>query len=366
MMVADLSVVDNSPDIADDGKTFGKGQRLCGDFGQLAGAALHILRQIAAVRAGVGGKTLFIQRLGVVQGLLGSVAQQPVGVALERGQVVKLGRVFCFLSGFQGYDVRLPVVAQGRDALRFRTVGQAFAHGGHHAAFQSDMIKRRWPERGDLRLALYKQCQSRGHDAADVERLPIQQGEMPRGVDAHQPVRLRAAKGGLIQRVIFAGGLQALEALADGAVLHGGNPQALNGFLAARQQIYEAKNQLALAPRVRGADQAFHARVLHELFQNRKLLFGSFADFVLPWVGQDGQILLAPLGVAFVIAGRGSQFDQMADAPGHEIAVPFQIAVFLLRRAENSGDGAGNRRFFANDQFHGYEPPDSFIKSMSG
>ena len=53
----------------------------------------HIARQIAAVCSGIGAELLFVQILQIVQGLLGGVSQQPVGVSLERGQVIEGGRL---------------------------------------------------------------------------------------------------------------------------------------------------------------------------------------------------------------------------------------------------------------------------------
>ena len=42
----------------------------------------HIVREIAAVRPGIGTQLLFIQGLQIIQGLLGSEAANPVGIPL--------------------------------------------------------------------------------------------------------------------------------------------------------------------------------------------------------------------------------------------------------------------------------------------
>ena len=62
-------------------------------------ALLHAVREIAAVRARVGAEALFVERLKIVQRLLGCVAEDAVGLALERGQVVERGGVLGFLLG---------------------------------------------------------------------------------------------------------------------------------------------------------------------------------------------------------------------------------------------------------------------------
>ena len=51
-------------------------------------AVCHAVREIAAVRARVGAEALLIEALRIVQRLLGGVAEDAVGLALECGQVV--------------------------------------------------------------------------------------------------------------------------------------------------------------------------------------------------------------------------------------------------------------------------------------
>ena len=49
----------------------------------------HIVGQKAAVGSGIGTELLFVKRLQIIQRLLRRVAEQPVRVALERGQIVE-------------------------------------------------------------------------------------------------------------------------------------------------------------------------------------------------------------------------------------------------------------------------------------
>ena len=67
-----------------------KGNHRCGSIA-------HIIRQVPAVRAGIGDELCFVEALGVVQRLLGRVPVDAVGVPLQRRQVVQLGRLFAFL-----------------------------------------------------------------------------------------------------------------------------------------------------------------------------------------------------------------------------------------------------------------------------
>ena len=52
------------------------------------------------VGTGVGYQLLFIKGLGVIEGLLRRIAQQSVGIPLERCQVIESGRMFGFLLSF--------------------------------------------------------------------------------------------------------------------------------------------------------------------------------------------------------------------------------------------------------------------------
>ena len=81
------------------------------------GVFRHVNRQIPAVRAGIGQQLLFIERLGVVQGLLGRVAEYPVCLPLQGGQVVQFGRLLRLFLPHQGYTHGLLPVTGVPDGL---------------------------------------------------------------------------------------------------------------------------------------------------------------------------------------------------------------------------------------------------------
>ena len=58
--------------------------------------------------------------------------------------------------------------------------------------------------RSDFRFPFHDEGQCRGEDAAHIQRMVVEQGEQAGGVDAHQPVGLGPAEGGLVQAVIVA------------------------------------------------------------------------------------------------------------------------------------------------------------------
>ena len=191
-----------------------------GSGGDKAGdAALHIVGQEAAVGARVGTELLFIERLEIVEGLLGGVAENAVGIALEGGQVIEGGRFLRLFLALHAFDrCRLALAGIG-DGIGVLSVLHSVCRGGK-AAIELNGVERLCHKCGDLRLALYQQRQRGRHDAPNVQRAAIRQGEIPRGVDAHQPISLGAAQGGLMQAVIVAPDSKLLEAAADSIIFH--------------------------------------------------------------------------------------------------------------------------------------------------
>ena len=191
-----------------------------GSGGNKAGdAALHIVSQIAAVGSRVGTELLFIEGLEIIEGLLRGVAENAVGVALERGQVIEGGRFLRLFLALHAFDRCCLALAGVGDSIGVLSVLHPVCRGGK-AAIEPDGVERFCHKCGDLRLTLHQQRQRGRHDAPDVQRAAIRQGEIPRGVDTNQPISLGAAQGRLMQAVIVAPRLKLLEAAADGIILH--------------------------------------------------------------------------------------------------------------------------------------------------
>ena len=344
MVVADLAAVADLPCVHTPrrgGFTDGGGNGC-----KLRHRGFQIVGEEAAVRAGIGAELLFIECLQIVKRLLCGIAQRAVGLPLEGGQVVEPGRVLRFFRALHRLDRNRLTGAGGGKSVRLRFFFELFGHGGKIAAAKIYRVKGFRAERPDLRLPLDDERQRRGQDAPHVEGAVVQHRKEPCGVDAHQPVRAGAAEGGLVQPVIFPSRTKVRKALFDGGVLHGGDPKPLHGLCAARHVVDGAEDQLPLAPCVAGVDDLGHVLPAHEVPQQLEL-FG-FVRFQreAPACGQDGQIVIAPLGVLFIVHIRARQLRQMPVAPAYKVAVSRKIAVVAFGRAQHGGDGLGDGGLF--------------------
>ena len=149
-----------------------------------------------------------------------------------------------------------------------------------------------------------------------------------------------------MQSVVFPSRTKVRKAPADGPVLHGGDPQPLHGLCAACHVVDGAEDKLPLAPCVAGVDDLGYILPAHEIPQQLEL-FG-FVRFQreAPACGQDGQIVIAPLGVLFIVHIRARQLRQMPEAPAYKVAVSRKIAVVPLLCAQHGGDGLGDGGLF--------------------
>ena len=313
MMVADLGAVHHllGADLLRRGHLADGG----GNGGIGRNGSLHIVGEIPGIGAGIGAELFLIQGLEIVKGLLGGVAEDAVGVALEGSQVIEGGRFFGLLPALYRFDGgRLPL-AGGGNLLGLLFFLIPLGRGGSVAHGKLDGVERLGLKRADLCLALHQQRQRRRHDAPHIQGAVIEDGEQSRSVDAHQPVGLGAAESGLMQAVILATGTEAFKTGADGRVLHAGNPQPLHGLVASGEVVGGAEDQLALAPSVAGVDDSGNILPAHKGFEDVKLCPLVPADLKAPRQRHDGQILIAPFGVIGVVGFGAGKLGQMSETP---------------------------------------------------
>ena len=180
----------------------------------------HVGGQIPAVRPGIGQQLLLVQRLRVVQRLLGRVAEQAVGLPLEGGQVVELGRrLFLLFAGDGGADRR--TIGAGRpQSLRLLRGSDPLADRLGPVQGKAHMVVLLLFEAGDLPVPVYQHGKGGRLHPPHIQGAVVEDGEQPCGVDPDEPVRFLAAEGRLIQRIILRAGAQVGKALPDGRVLH--------------------------------------------------------------------------------------------------------------------------------------------------
>ena len=178
----------------------------------------------------------------------------------------------------------------------------------------------------------------------------VQYGEKPRRIDTNKPICPRTAQRRLIQHVVFRSGSASGKALADGAVLHRGNPKAGKGLRASGLFIDKSENQLTLAPGVTAVHHLGNVAAVQQLFQNGKLLFFAGSRGIFPRLRQNGKILIAPLFVSLVVAARVCHADKMPNTPRHQQSVAGKIPVFLLRSTQRKGNGLCHGGLFTNNQ----------------
>ena len=323
---------------------------LGGDGGKLRNLVLHIVRQKTAVGAGIGAELFLIEGLQIVQGLLGGIAQQTVGVPLEGSQIVErrgfLGFLFALHAGHSG---RSPFahLLKPLGTCFFR---KAFACGLKAIRGEVHRIERNRRERLDLRLPLDDERQRRRYHAPHIQSAVVEDGKQARGVDAHQPVGAGTAQRRLIERIVFAAGAQVFKALPNGLVLHAGDPQPFHGLGADGEGIDGAEDQLALPPGIAGVDDLGYLIAPHKLPQKVKLPALVLGDGVAPGLGQDGQILAAPFAVLFIVGVSGGKLRQMSETPGNDVSVSDETAVLAPMSAENGCDCLAHRGLFRYDE----------------
>ena len=106
------------------------------------------------------------------------------------------------------------------------------------------------PEICNRGFPINKHGQCRCLYTPDGQPVIINLCKCPRSVHPDQPVRLCPADGCFRQVPVFFCVFQCPEALPDGRVFHGRDPQPLHRHMASGQFIYTVENALAFSPRI--------------------------------------------------------------------------------------------------------------------
>lgn len=109
--------------------------------------------------------------------------------------------------------------------------------------------------------------------------------------------------------------MQMTETLADGSILKGADPETLEGLRASGFVVDKPENQLTFASGIGGADKLGDALVPHEITQHLELLRFILRNFKKPFLRHDGQIIVSPLGIAFIVGACIRKPHEMTDTP---------------------------------------------------
>ena len=342
--------------------------RMTGERGQQRGYFVeHVLRNVAAPRAGIGDELLFVKLLRDAERLFGRESVPRVGLFLESGQVVQQRRLLGDIAAFDLrnlHAVAAPDCGTGFVRRRFRIVFRRRENGEGRSVFgrvelEPEIGLRR--ERGVFQIAPAHQRQRGGlHPAQRPCTASGSDGECLGCVDAHDPVRLTAGTGREVEVVVLAAGPYVSQPFADGPLGEAADPQPVEGRLAVEIVIDKAENQLAFAPGVGSHDDSLGAG--EQLLEDGELFDGSRIGLVLlaafdaarfedEGFGKDRKVL--PLEPFDAVGFRHGRAYEVAEGPCDGVAAPFDIAVLTGGSAHDGGDLLRYRGLFCYDDFHG-------------
>ena len=360
-------------------------------LGGLLGHWQVVLGQVAAVGSRVGQRlVLLVQRLRQGQRGLGREAEARVGLALQRRQVVEAGAGLGAGLAFLGHrgrlalhrggnalglglvpepiGARLGVVALlevGLDVLAVVLAGLRIEGRAHFPVVARHVLP-------DLLLALDDDRQRRRLHAAhrgqeEAAVAAVERGHRPRAVDADQPVGLGAAARRIGQRQQLLIGAQVRETVADRLRRHALQPEPLHGLVQrplGRLRVLQdqPEDQLALAARVTGVDDAVDILAADQLYQRVEPAL-ALVDRLQVEVRRDHrQVGEAPLAALGVHAFRRGNLHQVADGRADDVLLVLMELVVLLELAALGGqrpdDVQRDRGLFGDDQrLHAHEFP---------
>ena len=174
MMVSDLGVVGNSPDVRLMGDAPEERQLAGDNADHLTGGALHILSDELTVRSGIGKQLFLIEGLHQIERLLGGKAIVAVGFPLQGGQIIELRRVDRLRLLLERRNDGLLFIASRRNRLRL-VFGFDLFHVRRQAVFADmDIEVFLLVEGCDFAFTLHQHCQRRRLDAPDHQLFMIE------------------------------------------------------------------------------------------------------------------------------------------------------------------------------------------------
>ena len=150
-------------------------EQCCNSGNQLLQNRRSIFGKIAAVRPGIGDQLLFIQGLGVVEGLLGCESKNAVGVPLKCRQVIEFRGFLCPLFSFNGLNQYILFFLAGFQKTGCAVpVRKSLTSQLHAIDTKLDSVERLRYKCGNRCFTLDGHTQCGCHDSANGKRLTIQ------------------------------------------------------------------------------------------------------------------------------------------------------------------------------------------------
>ena len=174
MVVGDFAAVDDLLHM--DGNRLLHGKRLARIRHQPRKGCRHILRQKAAVRAGIGDEPFFVKALSVIQGLLCRKSQQTVCIPLQCSKVIELRRAFGFFFALHLlHRDTLLLSAFGKQQFGIRFLCKPFtgccAAAGQFQIHRVEFLRHKGSDGG---FPYHRHGKHRGHNSSHRQRLVVQ------------------------------------------------------------------------------------------------------------------------------------------------------------------------------------------------
>ncbi len=228
-----------------------------------------------------------------------------------------------------------------------------FAGGAAEARLELPVVARL--ELADAVLALDHHRQRRRLHAAhggevEAARLRVEGGHRAGAVDADQPVGFGAADRGVAQALDVLCRAQVGEAVADRLRGHRLQPKALHRLLRAGVLGDEVEDQLALAARVAGVDEAGDVLALDQPRQQLEAVLGLLDRLHREVRRDDRQVGKGPFtALDLEFLGQG-ELEKVADGRRQDVVVGLEVVLLLGEAAQRTGDVLRDGRLFRDDQ----------------
>jgi len=112
----------------------------------------------------------------------------------------------------------------------------------------------------------------------------------------------------------------------------------------------EAEDQLALAARVTGVDQAGDVLALDEAGEQLEPVFGLLDGVEREMRRNHRQVRKRPLAALDLELGRHGELEQMPDRRREHVVLRLEVIFFFGEATDGAGDVRRNRWFFRDDQ----------------